>query len=233
VTLSCLGASAAASVPPVRKAFQTADGVYLVGDVYTQKKKAPTVIIWHMLGRNRNDVSPIIQPLLDQGFSVINMDQRGHGESVNLTNKSTINFKSFAAGEWSKMPGDAELMVQDAQKLPNIDGNKIGVIGSSIGANMAAMVSGDPHVKAIVMISPGANYHGIQPERYVKGDTKPTLMIAGQGDSDSNEAVNGWGKLRPSFKATIVRTDAHGDDLLKDATIVQQVVSFLKSHLNP
>jgi len=233
VSSSLLAAAVnAAAIKPQREALQTSDGVILVGDLYAQKQKSPTVIMLHMLGRSRQAFQPLIAPLLAQGLTIINIDLRGHGESIYRKDKSEISYKNFAASDWAKLPSDAQTVIADAQKLPGVDGAKLAIIGSSIGANTAAMVSGDSHLKALVLLSPGQNYHGLQPEKYLKGLEKPVLMFAGKGDQDSARAVQQWQKLGTKFKVELLDTQAHGNDLLTQRNnVIAEITAFLQAEL--
>lgn len=229
LTASAVGAE---TVKAERKAFQTSDGVILVGDLYAQKQKSPTVVMLHMLRRSRQAFQPLIAPLLARGFTIVNMDLRGHGDSISKTDRSAISYKNFGAADWLLLPKDAQIVIADLEKIPGVDTEKIAIIGSSIGANTAAIVAGDPHVKALVLLSPGDDYHGLQPEKYLRGLTKPVLMFAGKGDQYSAESVERWAKLGGKFQVKVLDTQAHGNDLLTQTNgVIPETVSFLQAQL--
>lgn len=222
----------AETIKAERKAFQTSDGVILVGDLYAQKQKSPTVIMLHMLRHSRQAFQPIIAPLLDHGFTIVNMDLRGHGDSIYKTDKSTINNKNFGPADWLRLPQDAQTVMADLPRLPGVDGEKVAIIGSSIGANTAAIVAGDPHVKALVLLSPGDDYHGLQPEKYLRGLAKPVLIFAGKGDQYSADSVEKWAKLGGKFQVKVLDTSAHGNDLLTQTnSVIPETLTFLQTQL--
>lgn len=228
-------AAVSADTPPQRKTFTTPDGVVLVADVYTPAgaQKAPAAILFHMLGRNRKDYSSLIPWLLANKTAIINVDLRGHGDSTSKTDKSSISFKNFTAQDWEKLPGDVTTVIAQAQKLPGIDGGNLVLIGSSIGANSVAMAPVDRKVQGLVLISPGMNYHNLQPEAALKQAIKPVLMVVGKADSDSARSVQSLQKINPAkFSAEYFDTDAHGNDLLyKDRTVDQHIATFVKQCL--
>ncbi|HEY9775282.1 MAG TPA: alpha/beta fold hydrolase [Planktothrix sp.] len=232
ISMAMQSARAETTVEPKRQAFQTRDGVILVGDVYAQGTKAPTVILWHQLGRTRADLQWFIPLLLGKGFSVVNMDLRGHGESVNTIKNTKIDYKTFTGADWLKLPEDVPLIVQDLKPMRHISGSLVGIVGCSIGANMAAMDESDPNVKAVVMLSPGYDYHGLKPEPQLRKSTKPIFMVAAKPDEFSYDAIQRWANKKPNLNAAVVSQSAHGDDLLKNERVTDQVVDFLVNNLH-
>ena len=65
-----------------------------------------------------------------------------------------------------------------------ISSNKISIIGGSIGANVALnYAAGDKDIPAIVLLSPGFDYRGIQTEdAMVAYGGRPVFLIASEGD---------------------------------------------------
>ena len=62
-----------------------------------------------MLGRNRNDWNTFASTLSNRsnGFAVLSIDLRGHGESINQNGK-TISFQSFTPIDFNKMVLDVK-----------------------------------------------------------------------------------------------------------------------------
>jgi alpha-beta hydrolase superfamily lysophospholipase len=225
----------AASAPEVRT-FQAVDGALLAADVYVAPlgTKAPTVILMHMLGKDRQSFSPLINPLLAAGFSVINVDLRGHGQSVSTRAHQHLNFILFTQADWAKLPGDALAVMHGAPYIKGISGENVAIIGSSIGANAAAMVIGDARIKAEVLLSPGYDYHGLQPQRYIQGAQKPILVIYGKGDPQSAESIAKWGAAGAKYKVIAMDTPAHGNFLLtQKPDSIKEIVTFLTANLKP
>lgn len=82
------------------------------------------------------------------------LDLRGHGESTSK------NFRSIeATPEWRKDPQEFPVDIGPSldwiKAQPRINTNKIVVIGSDVGANLALIASGRyPEVKTVVAIKP-------------------------------------------------------------------------------
>lgn len=60
--------------------FRTADGITLVADV-AGSPDAPTVVLAHGGGQTRHSWKQLFMGLVNRGYSVVNYDARGHGDS--------------------------------------------------------------------------------------------------------------------------------------------------------
>jgi dienelactone hydrolase len=117
-------------------------------------------------------------------------------------------------------------MVKDVQaafdylvKQKNVNPNKIGIIGASIGANLGVTFAADNpgKVKAVALLSPGKTYRGVATEPAVKAYAGKMLLCATPGDAYSFESVNALLKLAPG-RATLkpVSGGAHGTDMFPE-----------------
>jgi pimeloyl-ACP methyl ester carboxylesterase len=218
---------------PTRQAFQTADGATLVGDVYVGRKDRPSLLMWHMLGKSRQAFAAQIPKLTSSGFAIINMDLRGHGQSTAIKNGTALNFQTFKDSDWLKLPQDEQTVVQDAKSIPGIDGTNLVLIGSSIGANAAAIAGNSSNVKALVLLSPGNDYHGLRPESALRALRKPVLILAANGDSQSADGVKSWKNLGSNVKVEIVDGSAHGNNLLDEKPqLLNDIMNFIDKSVN-
>jgi pimeloyl-ACP methyl ester carboxylesterase len=114
----------------------------------------PAVLLLHGYGESRSVWNGFEQQLLTRGWAVMALDLRGHGES------KSKNFRSIEASpEWRKDPHEFPVDVGPAldwiKAQPRINTNKIVVIGSDVGANLALIASGRyPEVRTVVAIRP-------------------------------------------------------------------------------
>lgn len=72
--------AARTSVPVVTRRYPVPDGISLAADVGGDPS-APAVILTHGGGQTRHSWRGAMQELLQQGYHVINLDARGHGDS--------------------------------------------------------------------------------------------------------------------------------------------------------
>lgn len=107
-------------------------------------EKPPIIIFVHGFKMNKEAhlmVNNSIKPLLDDGIAVLRIDCRGSGESDLEFHEFTIT----SEGE------DINTAIDYAKTL-NIDSERIGVVGISLGAT--AILSANPDVKTIVFWGP-------------------------------------------------------------------------------
>lgn len=163
--------------------FQSADGVKQAATAYQVPDSKGTVLLLHMLGRSKNDYGSMIQPLLRKGFSVLSVDFRGHGASTVGASGARLDYRNFKDADWQKLPGDVAGILKQLPANVWAPSRAIFVVGASIGANAAVMASANvPGVKALVLLSPGLDYHGLKPEDAVAKFPGPILIVASTED---------------------------------------------------
>ena len=174
--LLLFGASADAAVSrPV--AIRSDDGVALAATFYeAPRQPAPAVILLHMQTRSRDDWQAFAHRLADSGIHALAIDFRGHGGS--------------AAGPAGN-DGQPNLsrLVLDVQAARNylagrpeaVRGSAIGLLGASIGANVAILhAAGDGSIRSLALLSPGLDYRSLRTEAALrKYGTRPALLAAG------------------------------------------------------
>jgi pimeloyl-ACP methyl ester carboxylesterase len=135
--------------------FLTWDGITIHGDWYAAKDASIRVLI--LLHMNRSDRShwkdfaSIASP---QNFYVLAIDLRGHGESTESTS-GPIHFDSLADDDYTNMALDVDAAVEWVRSQANLKSASIGIIGASIGANVALNYAANhPQIAAIILLSP-------------------------------------------------------------------------------
>jgi pimeloyl-ACP methyl ester carboxylesterase len=117
----------------------------------------PAALLLHGYGENRKVWETLKTRLLAQGFAVMSLDLRGHGDS------KTKNQKAFEAStEWRassrEFPHDIDPALDWLKKQTRLDSKKIVIIGYDIGANLALVSSGKfAEVRTVVAIKPVLN----------------------------------------------------------------------------
>ncbi|MGE3074853.1 MAG: alpha/beta hydrolase [Dehalococcoidia bacterium] len=128
--------------------FETADGLTIFGS-YVPSTNGATVIVAHGSGGARHRPQDHIQMLVRNGYGVLAIDSRGHGESDGTTN-------ALGWGAYRDIPAAAEYLAG----RPEVDGSRIGVLGISMGGEIAldAATHGAP---VAAFISDGAGSRSI------------------------------------------------------------------------
>jgi dipeptidyl aminopeptidase/acylaminoacyl peptidase len=102
--------------------FPNEEGVYVPG-WYREGDNGAAIIFLHGLGGTRMQLVNIARRFIDQGYSVLLIDQRGHGEHPGKVT-------TFGRAESI----DALASVNWLREQPGVDSDKIGMYGASMGA---------------------------------------------------------------------------------------------------
>jgi pimeloyl-ACP methyl ester carboxylesterase len=125
--------------------FETADGLTLHGWYAPGRNKA-AVMLLHGLNGNRISMLGLSKSLADSGYSVLVFDSRAHGDSEG-------SLVSYGGPEAE----DVKAAVSFLRSRPDVDPERIGALGWSLGAQVAIMGAAvEPGVKAVVADGPGA-----------------------------------------------------------------------------
>jgi len=114
----------------------------------------PSVLLLHGYGEDRKVWEGFKSQLLTQGFAVMSLDLRGHGESKTKNQRPlapTLDWRSSS----HEFPQDIAPALDWLKKQPRLDSHKIVVIGYDIGANLALVSSGKfTEVRTVVAVKP-------------------------------------------------------------------------------
>jgi pimeloyl-ACP methyl ester carboxylesterase len=134
----------------------------------------PGVVLLHMLGSDRQvwDDNGIANTLVENGYAVLAVDMRGHGETGNSI-------------DWQLAPEDLQRAWKHFTSLDTVDPQRTAVIGASIGANLALLTGADqPAIRTVVLLSPGLDYRGVTSEGpLAKYGVRPILIVASEEDT--------------------------------------------------
>lgn len=123
--------------------FQTADGLALSG-WYVPSKNGAVVILLHTYYADRRQTQPVAEMLVRHGYGVLMYDQRASGESQG-------DVRSLG---WLDIP-DVAQAVAFLRSRPDVDENRIGVYGCSMGGAIAlAAMAADPAIAAVAADAP-------------------------------------------------------------------------------
>ncbi|KKS19101.1 MAG: hypothetical protein UU76_C0006G0010 [Parcubacteria group bacterium GW2011_GWC1_41_7] len=217
---------------PERVIIQTEDGVDIVGDWYSVEGGKQVGILLHAMPENRKSFSDFARALNQQGLSALAIDLRGHGESTNSL-QGSLNYKKFSENNHQQSIFDVQAAsiflegkgyAKDMQFL----------VGASVGANFAMKyASENKAVKAVVALSPGLNYRGIETETLPYDNVAQKMfLVAAQDDVYAVQTVQVLQKKNETFTIKIYTSGGHGTALLKnqpDLTIL--ILNFLKDKL--
>jgi pimeloyl-ACP methyl ester carboxylesterase len=114
----------------------------------------PAALLLHGYGEDRSVWNSFRDQLLSRGWAVMTVDLRGHGES-RTKNRQPIQATTDWRASSHEFPQDLDPSLDWLKAQPRIDNNKVVIIGSDIGANLALIASGKfPEVRTVVAINP-------------------------------------------------------------------------------
>ncbi|MBU0598216.1 alpha/beta fold hydrolase [Patescibacteria group bacterium] len=138
------------SLEPEVISFKTSDGLKLVGAFIKGNNKG-TIILLHGYGRSKEQMLPQASFLNKRGYNILMFDFRASGESEG-------KFITFGQMEQYDLEGAVEFL----KARHEVEMNKIGLLGFSMGGAVALMKSGDlPQIKAIVISSTYARFKSV------------------------------------------------------------------------
>ncbi len=205
--------------------FKTRDGWTIVGDRYAHKGHLKgTVILLHQRGGRASDWQSLCRALQSDGFTALAIDQRGAGRSTSgpgpLGN----------AAPWATGP-------DIAAAIHYLHRSRVVLIGASYGANNALIYAGR-HAKqllGIILLSPGANYNGLDALAAAPLCKVPVLMYTSASDPIANTGPSRIDALLPGHKHWVdaVTGSRHGTALLPDLDmpIVKDCISLAKGRM--
>ncbi len=202
-------------------------------------EKYPLIILLHALNGNHRDWAELPARLVNQGYAVLLVDQRGHGKSA-LKGQS---WRSFKDSQWKRLSDDTLRMIsffQDSEDYPQVDNSRVGVIGASIGANVALIAGArdnatDNKIKALITLSTGMKYKGLETTKPIYRYKSPLMMIASQNDKYAFESTQMLNRLHTGVKSIkLYKNIGHGTDMIRFFPELQkEIVQWLVTVLPP
>jgi pimeloyl-ACP methyl ester carboxylesterase len=215
--------------------WSTEDGVEMVGLYYpVHRPGAYTWVLLHGLGSNKEEWDAFARQAASEGYGVFIYDARGHNESSHLKNGGTVSYKDWqAAGPgspWSLMPSDLASAVQMLEEKFKLSDKRIAVGGASLGANVALVYASDhASVPALILLSPGIEYAGIQaPAAFYAYRGRPVFIAASPDDAYAYSSARRLADLAPGPACRMVEgKSGHGVKML-DAEFTKTLLDWMK-----
>ncbi|MFQ5399129.1 MAG: alpha/beta fold hydrolase [Anaerolineae bacterium] len=176
--------AAGPNLEPVVEAvtIEAADGLALHATYYGPGGTAPFpgVILLHMLGSNRQvwDEVGFASLLADNGYAVLAVDMRGHGETG--SSRDWVQAVDDMQRVWDYFAGRSEVAAEQTA-----------VVGASIGANMALITGvNKPAASGVVLLSPGLDYRRVTTgDKMALYGERPILLVASKEDGYAADSV--------------------------------------------
>ena len=225
--LLCLAASPAPlDDTPVQ--LTTSDGLIIHGTLHAANTEglAPAVLLLHGGRQDRSEWAPLLPLLHARGWTTLAIDLRGHGESGGKI-KDWGAFFNDPGG----VPLDVEAAMTFLRKQEGVDPERVAVVGSSVGANLACVAVQKFGARG------GAFFSGkTQAAKSLAGeplnDLRSMLFIAAEKEQGGARAR--WAEelsakcAEPSRAIVVPGSSTHGAGLMQEAPgLDKQLVAFL------
>jgi dienelactone hydrolase len=212
-----------------RVSIRTADGVTLAATWYEPSSRpGPAVILVHMLNRSRAEWDALAQRLASEGIGALAFDLRGHGDSGAAPRP--------AAGQ-----SDYAAMVQDVRaargylaQRADVQQTRVGIIGASIGANLAALeAAGDATIASLALLSPSVDYRGLRIDAAARKVKRPILLVAGDDDPYASRSARELQKDGGGVRELLILKQAgHGTAMFaRDPSLAGALVDWFRRTL--
>ncbi|MFX1312002.1 MAG: alpha/beta hydrolase family protein [Promethearchaeota archaeon] len=213
-------------------ALRTEDGVYISAFKYTpeEEKSHAGIVVCHGFFGNKLTMQPLSIELAKRGFTVLNIDFRGHGASGGSFLRKNLIKDLKAAVDYFE------------NELSYI--NEIGLVGHSIGAEIATSFSrSNPNkIKATVAIGGiSPNFTGVSNLLLATGLFDPSLpeekiieilqIYTGNEDVNVGKAYYGDFNHGNNIKGYISPFSGHLSEIV-DSAILYQVVQWFEQAFN-
>lgn len=234
ITMLALTPLPASAVEPRAVTFETYDGEVIHADYYAcraTETATPMAILLHMYRSNRSAFRPLIEPLHQAGFSVLAIDLRGHGESA--TEKTRARVMAGETAVFKEMYDDVRAAYNWLAKQEDIDRSRFALVGASIGSSIALDYAvHDKSVDAIVCLSPGTDYLGLDSKKDIRELKGRKVWLIGADNAKERQAVGTLKKLCPAAESEVVSGDFHGTHMFgRVPQIEQRIADYLKKNV--
>jgi len=219
--------------------FETSDGFTLKGDLTSSADaNAPVAILLHMYRSDRGSWAPLVPELAAAGFTVLAIDQRAHGESKQQHGER-VDVASIPRTQFGELVRHGVRDVSAALSYLARQGlatDRIVLVGASYGCSVALLSAQTVEgVRALVLLSPGTNYFGVDVVAAASSFPGPVLIVAAEDDGPAVESARviaarhqGAGDLE------IYRSGGHGTRLFGPRPqLKQRIVEFAAKAVEP
>jgi hypothetical protein len=206
-----------APMPPhERVRFRASDGHRLKGRFTPAGKRAPAIVLVHEYSGGPDQWNPLVPVLHDAGFATLayrSRDPRELDESI--------------------LARDAAGAIAALRHRRDVDPDRIGMVGASIGGTTVAYVLG---LKPALKVRAGVGLSAVESPNLIdagdKGRFKPhdLLLISDDHEWDNvdNIKMDAKGKGVTGFKSA---RGGHGVRLLPEAAVRERLVGWLKARM--
>lgn len=227
IAAPALAQEATTTPEPTVVKVAASDGLMLVGDFYAASGEGdkPAILLMHMYQNVRQSWKEFVPKLLDAGYSVLNVDLRGHGETGGSTN-------------WPLAVTDVQTWLDWLREQPGVRDDAVSIIGASVGSNLALIgCANDKACVTAIALSPGSDYFGLRPKDFIAEGLKDrsAFVVASQKDSASAQGVKQFTVIATGeLGVQLYSGSLHGTNILNSKLyrerLTKMMINWLDDH---
>lgn len=206
--------------------FKTEDGIEIVGDFYASPGDRFAILL-HMMPETKESWRAFAERLVEQGYSCLAIDMRGHGES-NMA--GALHYRTFSDAQHQAKMRDVEAAFAWLAAKGADETNTV-IIGASIGANLGVSFAVEKGVPLAIALSPGLNYHGVSTTAAIRAlkQGQEVLLVASDDDPESAEGCAILHSMNPTRAQLMLRSGVgHGTRMFnKDPNLMDELIELL------
>lgn len=208
--------------------FETSDNLKIVADWYPSGTRQAALLV-HMVPADRASWRQFAQALVKAGIGALALDLRGHGQS----SRGPLGYQKFS----TLQHGQSRLDLEAAANWLKSKGQTLGLVaGASLGANLALNFACVHSTPAVILLSPGLDYHGVTTKQ-AAGCLTPkqkTFIIASTDDQNAPGAnlmaQQIFDLMSCQKQIHLETTTTHGTDILEhNPKLTQTLIDFIKN----
>jgi dienelactone hydrolase len=184
-----------ADAKPERVEVETEDHLKLIGSFYAPRLKkgerAPGALLVHDAGAGRDQLDKLAARMRKQGFAVLTLDLRGHGESGDDDDNWIEMNPEQRKSLWAFSTRDLEAGANWLLKRPEVHSTNLSLVGVRAGCALAVRhAARDENVRCVALVGPTPSVLGFD----VAGELLdlaglPSLVVVKRGDEDLTRSM--------------------------------------------
>lgn len=223
LTLLLAACPAALAAQQKKVNFDSADKCRLEAFYLAPSSGALVFVNIHGLGSSKNEWAPFQEELKKAGHGYLSLDLRGHNASRSCAGKPA-DHKKFSKENWLATSADIEAAAAWLG-AKGVEPGALVYCGASIGANLALKAAAEGAVKpgALVLLSPGLDYAGVEAEKFFFTAGAPRALVVAAGNDpyawESSTQLVKAARNRARQADFLTGGSGHGAEMLKNPRV--------------
>ena len=213
--------------------IETEDGFTLPATLKTPEQiNGAGIVLIHQGGSSRAEWEFMHDGLLSAGYVILSYDIRGMGDAPKVSNDGKVIENIYNAPKQATL--DLEAAISRIKEVTGIDNARIGILGASIGGNLAAVGSAKMGIKTAVAISGKTEaVQNLAGDKDIRMKSVYYISSMESGGARAKWAEEMFNMTEPPREIAISPNEVgHGVTILQDMPFLQdQIISWFKTNL--